>query len=122
MNPRKACLACLDRIPVALLEATLWIAAEHDREVDPAACLAQLHDLHREVNARLPMLPVSELAQPLLRHLNALGFQQDEYHPLRPQAALMDCVSIFANLRAGLPATEGVERPRTEIVLRENLP
>jgi LacI family transcriptional regulator len=39
-----------------------------------------------------------------------------------PQAALMDCVSIFANLRAGLPATQGVERPRTEIVLRENLP
>jgi LacI family transcriptional regulator len=39
-----------------------------------------------------------------------------------PQAAMMDCVSIFANLRAGLPATQGVERPRTEIVLRENLP
>lgn len=39
-----------------------------------------------------------------------------------PQAALMDCVSIFANLRAGLPATQGVERPSTEIVLRENLP
>jgi LacI family transcriptional regulator len=34
----------------------------------------------------------------------------------------MDCVSIFANLRAGLPATQGVERPGTEIVLRENLP
>lgn len=39
-----------------------------------------------------------------------------------PQAAMMDCVSIFANLRAGRPASQGVERPRTEIVLRENLP
>ncbi|MFA6968661.1 LacI family DNA-binding transcriptional regulator [Bosea sp. (in: a-proteobacteria)] len=39
-----------------------------------------------------------------------------------PQAAMMDCVSIFANLRAGRAATDGVERPRTEIVLRENLP
>ncbi|WP_248306907.1 LacI family DNA-binding transcriptional regulator [Bosea sp. AAP35] len=39
-----------------------------------------------------------------------------------PQAAMMDCVSIFANLRAGRPATQGVEPPRTEIVLRENLP
>lgn len=39
-----------------------------------------------------------------------------------PQAAIMDCVSIFANLRAGRPASQGVERPRTEIVLRENLP
>ncbi len=39
-----------------------------------------------------------------------------------PQAAMMDCVAIFANLRAGRPASQGVERPRTEIVLRENLP
>ncbi len=39
-----------------------------------------------------------------------------------PQASMMDCVSIFANLRAGRPASQGVERPRTEIVLRENLP
>jgi LacI family transcriptional regulator len=39
-----------------------------------------------------------------------------------PQAAMMDCVSIFANLRAGRLASQGVERPRTEIVLRENLP
>lgn len=28
----------------------------------------------------------------MLRRLNALGFQQDEYHPLRPQAALLDKV------------------------------
>jgi LacI family transcriptional regulator len=39
-----------------------------------------------------------------------------------PQAMLMDCVSIFANLRAGRPASLGVERPRTEIILRENVP
>ncbi|MCO7513681.1 tetratricopeptide repeat protein [Pseudomonas guariconensis] len=92
MNPRQACLACLEREPVALLEATLWIAAEHDRTVEPAAGLAQLHELQRQVSANLPMLPLGELAQPLLRQLNALGFQQDEYHPLRPQAALMDKV------------------------------
>lgn len=92
MNPRQACLACLEREPVALLEAALWIAAEHDREVEPALGLAHLHALQREVSAQLPMLPLNELAQPLLRQLNALGFQQDEYHPLRPQAALMDKV------------------------------
>lgn len=39
-----------------------------------------------------------------------------------PQATLMDCITIFANLRAGRPASQGIERPRTEIVLRENLP
>lgn len=92
MNPRQACLACLEREPVALLEAALWIAAEHDREVEPTLGLAHLHALQREVSAQLPMLPLNELAQPLLRQLNALGFQQDEYHPLRPQAALMDKV------------------------------
>lgn len=86
MKPRQACLACLEREPVALLEAALWMAAEHDRSVEPAASLAMLHDLQREISANLPMLPLCELAQPLLRQLNALGFQQDEYHPLRPQA------------------------------------
>lgn len=39
-----------------------------------------------------------------------------------PQAALMDCVSIFANLRAGRAALQGTTRPSTEIILRENLP
>ena len=39
-----------------------------------------------------------------------------------PQAALMACVSIFANLRAGRPATDGMARPGIEIILRENLP
>jgi regulator of sirC expression with transglutaminase-like and TPR domain len=92
MNPRQACLACLDREPVALLEAALCIATEHDRSVDLSACLDQVHALQREISTRLPMLPLSELAQPLLRQLNALGFQQDEYLPLRPQAALMDKV------------------------------
>lgn len=92
MNPRQTCLACLDRSPVALLEATLWIAAEHHRDVDVPACISQFNGLYQDINARLPMLPVVELAQPLLRQLSALGFQQDEFHPLRPQAALMDNV------------------------------
>lgn len=39
-----------------------------------------------------------------------------------PQASLMECVTIFANLRAGRPALEGTTRSRTEIILRENLP
>lgn len=92
MTPRQACLACLERNPVALFEAALWIAAEHDASVQPARVMDELLALQREVSQSLPMLPVSELAQPLLRALNALGFQQDEYHPLRPQAALLDKV------------------------------
>lgn len=39
MKPRQACLACLEREPVDLLEAALWIAAEHDPGVEPAASL-----------------------------------------------------------------------------------
>lgn len=92
MTPRQACLACLERNPVALFEAALWIAAEHDASVQPARVMGELLALQREVSQNLPMLPVSELAQPLLRALNALGFQQDDYHPLRPQAALLDKV------------------------------
>lgn len=92
MNPRQACLACLERDPVALLEAALWVAAEHDSCVQPQLIMLEVKTLQQEVSAGLPMLPLSELAQPLLRRLNALGFQQDEYHPLRPQAALLDKV------------------------------
>jgi len=102
MKPRQACLACLEREPVDLLEAALWIAAEHGPGVEPAASLAALHDLQREISANLPMLPLCELAQPLLRQLNALGFQQDEYHPLRPHAAMMDKV---LQRRRGQPLT-----------------
>ncbi|WP_207877922.1 SirB1 family protein [Pseudomonas sp. 32_A] len=102
MKPRQACLACLEREPVALLEAALWIAAEHDRSVEPADSLAMLHGLQREISAKLPMLPLCELAQPLLRQLNALGFQQDEHHPLRPHAAMMDKV---LQRRRGQPLT-----------------
>ena len=92
MTPRQACLACLERNPVALFEAALWIAAEHDDSVQPAEVLGEVLALQQQVSQSLPMLPVNELAQPLLRALNALGFQQDEYHPLRPQAALLNKV------------------------------
>lgn len=102
MNPRQSCLACLEREPVALLEAALWIAVEHDRSVEPATGLATLGDLQRDISARLPILPLAELAQPLLRELNAHGFQQDEYHPRRPQVALMDQV---LQRRRGQPLT-----------------
>ncbi|MBH3427195.1 SirB1 family protein [Pseudomonas alkylphenolica] len=92
MSPRQACLACLEREPVALLEAALWVAAEHDSSVQPHLVMAQVRLLQQDVSAGLPMLPLGELAQPLLRKLNALGFAQDEYLPLRPQAALLDKV------------------------------
>ena len=39
-----------------------------------------------------------------------------------PQTSLMDCVAIFANLRAGRAPAEGTTGSRTEIILRENLP
>ncbi|MGI4837370.1 MAG: SirB1 family protein [Janthinobacterium lividum] len=92
MSPRNACLECLTRSPVATFEAALWIAAEHDPQVHPDKILRGFRELQLEVSIGLPMLPVSELAQPLLRRLNSLGFQQDDFHPLRPQAALLDKV------------------------------
>ncbi|MFN3496607.1 MAG: hypothetical protein ACK40L_19085, partial [Hydrogenophaga sp.] len=70
MKPRHAFFACLQRSPPALFEAALWIAAEHDAEVQPQVLLEQFKDLVQRVSSGLPMLPVSELGQPLLRLLN----------------------------------------------------
>jgi LacI family transcriptional regulator len=39
-----------------------------------------------------------------------------------PQTSLMDCITIFSNLRAGRPAPDSTMRSRTELILRENLP
>lgn len=92
MKPRQAFFDCLHRSPPALFEAALWIAAEHDREVDVPALLKDFKELQQRVSHGLPMLPVSELGQPLLRRLNDLGFAQDDFTPLRPRAALLDKV------------------------------
>jgi LacI family transcriptional regulator len=39
-----------------------------------------------------------------------------------PVNAMMSCVAIFDNLRAGRDALHGVEAPRSEIIFRENIP
>ncbi|MDQ3203569.1 MAG: hypothetical protein M3Q94_15635, partial [Pseudomonadota bacterium] len=90
MTPRQHFFDCLQRSPPALFEAALWIAVEHDKDVSPQAVMAQFKDLQQRVSYGLPMLPVSELAQPLLRRLNDLGYAQDDFTPLRPQVALLD--------------------------------
>lgn len=89
MNPRQACLACLESEPPAVFEAALWIAAEHDANVHPAQVLRELASLEQRVAVALPQLPARELAQPLLRQLSALDFHEDDDSPLRPQAALL---------------------------------
>ena len=55
----------------------------------PQQISGDLDDLLRQVSALLPALPNAELAQPLLRQLNALGFAQDDWNPPKPQTALM---------------------------------
>ncbi|WP_137818059.1 SirB1 family protein [Pseudomonas sp. 2FG] len=89
MTPRQACLACLEREPPAVFEAALWIAAEHDPALQPERWLRDIAGLQQQVAAGLPVLPSHELAQPLLRRLNELGFHEDHESPLRPQAALL---------------------------------
>jgi len=105
MNPRQAFFACLHRSPPALFEAALWIAAEHDTTVAPEKLLHDFKDVQQRISSGLPMLPVSELGQPLLRRMNDLGFQQDEATPLRPQAALLDKV---LQRRRGQPLALGL--------------
>ncbi|MGJ7514849.1 SirB1 family protein [Pseudomonas baetica] len=92
MTPRQSFFACLQRSPPALFEAGLWIAAEHDSELNPEALLENFKSLQQRISGSLPMLPVSELAQPLLRRMNDLGFAQDDFTPLRPQVALLNRV------------------------------
>ncbi|KRW62617.1 SirB1 family protein [Pseudomonas sp. TTU2014-080ASC] len=89
MDPRAACLACLERPIPALFEAALWIAAEHHPDIEPATILSQLNTLQLQIRNGLPNAPAQELAQPLLRRMVELGFQQDDEVPQRPQAALM---------------------------------
>ncbi|ARU89512.1 SirB1 family protein [Pseudomonas sp. M30-35] len=92
MTPRQRCFACLAQNPPALLEAALWLAAEHDSILQPAHVLAEFNELLHQVRTRLPELPVAELAMPLLRCLNNLDFHEDDSAPLRPQAALLHLV------------------------------
>lgn len=89
MSPRQACLQCLQRDPPALFEAALWIAAEHDAQLQPAQILSELHGLQLQVSAGLPTLPTRELAQPLLRRLAELDFQEDDEGVTRPRHALL---------------------------------
>ena len=105
MTPRQCFIDCLQRSPPALFEAALWIAVEHDKEVNPQDVLTKFKDLQQRVSYGLPMLPVSELAQPLLRRLNDLGFAQDDFTPLRPQVALLDKV---LDRRRGQPLALGL--------------
>jgi len=105
MTPRQAFFDCLHRSPPAPFEAALWIAAEHDSTLRPEAVLNDFRDLQQRVSGGLPMLPVSELAQPLLRRMNDMGFAQDDFTPLRPQAALVDKV---LERRRGQPLALGL--------------
>lgn len=89
MTSRPAWLVSLESSPPALFEAALWVAHEHDPQLQPAAVLRDVANLRQQVAAGLPAMPPAELAQPLLRRLNDLDFHQDDDLPLRPQAALL---------------------------------
>ncbi|MGF6486445.1 SirB1 family protein [Pseudomonas frederiksbergensis] len=105
MTPRQCFFDCLQRSPPALFEAALWMAVEHDKDLNPETVLADFKDLQQRVSYGLPMLPVSELAQPLLRRMNDLGFAQDDSTPLRPQVALLNKV---LERRRGQPLVLGL--------------
>ena len=89
MSPRQACLHCLTREPAALLEAALWMGAEHDPQLQPGEVLQGFQGLQQQVSAGLPCLPASELAQPLLRRLHELGFRPDLELLPGPASALL---------------------------------
>jgi regulator of sirC expression with transglutaminase-like and TPR domain len=90
MNPRQKCLDCYHSTPPATFEAALWIGIEHDALVDPRLVFERIDQLQQQASAALPMLPAAELAQPLLRHMAIIGFQQDDVAQPKPQVALLD--------------------------------
>ncbi|HEX8595503.1 MAG TPA: transglutaminase family protein [Pseudomonas sp.] len=102
MTPRQHCLSCLHQSPSNVFEAALWVSAEHDPQFLPHQLRPQMDQLQRQVNAALPSLPTSELAQPLLRQLNAMGFAQDDWNPPKAQSALLHNV---VERRRGQPLT-----------------
>jgi regulator of sirC expression with transglutaminase-like and TPR domain len=89
MTPRQHCLSCLHKSPCDVFEAALWVSAEHDPLFLPQHLRAEMDQLQRQVNNALPSLPPSELAQPLLRQLNAMGFAQDDWNPPKAESALL---------------------------------
>lgn len=117
MNPRAQCLACLQRTPPSAFEAGLWVSVEHDPAYVRDDTLNEVEDLARKISAALPMLPAAELAQPLLRQLAALGFQQDDVAQPKPHSALLHKV---VQRRRGQPL--GLAMISLEIARRLEIP
>ncbi|KAA8700415.1 MULTISPECIES: SirB1 family protein [Pseudomonas syringae group] len=92
MTPRQHCLACLQQTPPAVFDAALWVSTEHDAQFARQDMMAEMDQLQRQIDAALPVLPAPELAQPMLRQLSALGFQQDDWNPPKPDAALLHTI------------------------------
>ena len=90
MSPRQKCIDYLNGSPPAAFDAALWICVEHDAQVEPRQSLERIDALQRQLGVALPALPAAELAQPLLRHMATIGFQQDDVAQLKPQIALLD--------------------------------
>ncbi|SHM75954.1 Regulator of sirC expression, contains transglutaminase-like and TPR domains [Pseudomonas asturiensis] len=89
MTPRQHCLACLQRISPAVFEAALWVSTEHDVRFARHDVMAEMDHLQHHIGNALPVAPAPELAQLMLRQLSALGFQQDDWNPPRPDSALL---------------------------------
>lgn len=89
MEPRQQCQLCLQRSPPLVFEAALWISVEHHSEIQPADTLNLMAELQRRIGSELPTAPTHELAQPLLRKMAELGFQQDDVAQPKPQVALL---------------------------------
>ncbi|MFK3796576.1 MULTISPECIES: SirB1 family protein [unclassified Pseudomonas] len=89
MNPRQLCLDCLHHTPPLTFQAALWISVEHDAQADLRHTHDLMDQLQRRLSAALPLLPANELAQPLLRQMATIGFQQDDVAQPKPQVALL---------------------------------
>ena len=100
MQPRQAFFACLQRSPPALFEAALWIAAEHDPGVQPAAVLRDLDQLQQQVSRALPAQGFTVLSA-------KLGYKPK--NPIDPGSLSAEHLEEVEAFLAALDANEDVQ-------------
>ena len=100
MSPTEAVLRCVAHSPAPLVEAALWIAVDHQPNLEVGRYVMQAQHLQAQLTASLPALTSRELAQPLLRQLLHLGFAAQSEPPVGSAQAMMH---TLLEQRLGLP-------------------
>lgn len=109
MNPRHAFFACLQRSPPALFEAALWIAVEHDAEVQPQVVLEQFMDLVQRSAVACRCCRSASWGNRCCACSTTWATSRTKPHPVASPAALLNKVLERRRAAAGV----GADHPGT---------